>query len=83
MSREIFKFLSGAAAAACLGHLIYAAWTAAGWISVPIWHGREWGTGKMSAEALVFGALAGVLGYLGWRPVRREVTAPLRSHTAS
>ena len=68
MKRDIFKFLCGAAAAGCYGHVIYAVWTARGTISTPIWKGREWGIGKMSLEALFFAGLTAVFGYLGWRP---------------
>jgi hypothetical protein len=73
MKRDIFKFLCGAAAAATYGHVVYAIWTAKGKISVPIWKGREWGVGKMLAEAVVYGAISVGLGYLGWRPASREI----------
>lgn len=68
MRRDVWKFLCGAAAAATYGHVIYAVWTAKGKISVPIWKGREWGVGKMLAEAAVYAVAAVGLGYLGWRP---------------
>ncbi len=72
MKRDIFKFLCGAAAAGCYGHVIYAVWTARGTISTPIWKGREWGVGKMTLEALFYAALTAGFGYLGWRPERTK-----------
>ena len=78
MTRDILKFLSGAAAAACYGHVAYAAWVARGKISAPVWKGREWGVGKMLAEAVVYGAAGIGLGYLAWRPraLPQTTTAP-------
>ena len=73
MKRDVWKFLCGAAAAATYGHVIYAAWTAKGKISVPIWKGREWGVGKMLAEAAVYAAATAGFGYLAWRPQQRSV----------
>ncbi len=67
MKRDILKFLCGAMAAACYGHLVYARWTAKGTISVPVFKGREWGVGKMLTEAAIYGAVSAALGYLGWR----------------
>lgn len=61
MKRDILKFLCGAAAAATYGHVVYAAWTARGKISAPIWKGREWGVGKMLTEAAIYGAVSMVL----------------------
>lgn len=75
MNRDILKFLSGVAAAACFGHVIAAVATARGLISVPIWRGREWGIGKMLIEAVVYGAVGAGLGYLAWRPKPRPVLA--------
>ncbi|MCB0931537.1 MAG: hypothetical protein KDB71_06510 [Mycobacterium sp.] len=66
MKRDIFKFLSGAAAAASFGHIFYAVATLRGTISVPVWRGREWGVGKMLLEAVVYGAIAAGLGHLAW-----------------
>lgn len=73
MKRDIFKFLSGVAAAASFGHIAAAVATARGMISVPIWRGREWGIGKMLTEAVVYGAIGAGLGYLGWRPESRPM----------
>jgi hypothetical protein len=70
--RDVFKFLSGVAAAMTFVHVVYAAATARGTVSVPIWRGREWGVGKMLIEAVVYGAIGVGLGYLGWRPQRVE-----------
>ena len=72
MKRDLLKFLCGAAAAACYGHLVYARWTTTGKISVPVFKGREWGVGKMLTEAAVYGAVSVALGYLAWRPEARE-----------
>lgn len=68
MRRDIFKFLSGVAAAASFGHVAYAVATARGAASVPMWRGRPWGVGRMVIEAIVYGAIGAGLGYLGWRP---------------
>ena len=76
MNRDIFKFLCGVAAAASFGHVGYAAATARGTISVPIWRGREWGVGKMLIEAVIYGAISVGLGYLGWRSEPRELPQP-------
>jgi hypothetical protein len=76
MKRDIFKFLCGVMAAASFGHVGYAVAITRGTISVPIWRGREWGVGKMLAEAVVWGALSVGLGYLGWRPEPRELPQP-------
>lgn len=73
MKRDIFKFLSGVAAAASVGHIAAALATWRGMISVPIWRGREWGIGKMLTEAAVYGAIGAGLGYLGWRPESNPV----------
>lgn len=73
MKRDILTFLCGAAAAATYGHLAYARWASKGTISVPIYKGREWGVGKMLAEATVYGVITAALGYLAWRPHRREL----------
>ena len=78
MKRDIVKFLCGAAAAACYGHLVYAAWTAKGKISVPVFKGRQWGVGKMLTEAAVYGAVSAALGYLDWRPEARRALPPYR-----
>ena len=73
MKRDILKFLSGSAAAFTFVHVVYAAATARGTISVPVWRGREWGVGKMLIEAVVYGAITAGLGYLAWRPGARPV----------
>jgi hypothetical protein len=73
VKRDIFKFFSGVAVAASFGHVAYAVATARGTISVPVWRGREWGVGKMLIEAVVYGAIAAGLGYLGWRPEPRPL----------
>lgn len=73
MTRDIFKFLSGMAAGASVGHVAYAAATVRGTISVPVFRGREWGVGKMLLEAVVYGAIGAGLAYLGWRPERRAL----------
>lgn len=83
MKRDIFKFLSGVAAAASFGHIAAAIATARGMISVPIWRGREWGIGKMLTEAVVYGAIGAGLGYLGWRPESRPVLLSEPSVTGS
>jgi hypothetical protein len=70
--RDVFKFLSGVAAAMTFVHVVYAAATARGTVSVPIWRGREWGVGKMLIEAVIYAAMGAGLGYLGWRPQRLE-----------
>ncbi len=76
MKRDFLKFLCGFTAAASFGHITYAAATARGIISVPLWRGREWGAGKMLAEAAVYGAISVALGYLGWRSAPRPATPP-------
>ncbi len=76
MKRDIVKFLCGAMAAACYGHLVYARWTAKGKISVPVFKGRQWGIGKMLTEAAVYGAVSAALGYLAWRPETRQSLQP-------
>ena len=72
--RDILKFLSGVAAAFTFVHVAYAAATARGTISVPIWRGREWGIGKMLIEAVAYGLVATGLGYLAWRPESRSLS---------
>ena len=79
MKRDVFTFLCGMAAAASFGHIGYAVATARGAISVPIWRGREWGVGKMLIEAVIYGAISVVLGYLGWRSEPRELLQPTNS----
>ena len=76
MKRDIVKFLCGAMAAACYGHLVYARWTAKGKISVPVFKGRQWGVGKMLTEAAVYGAVSAALGYLAWRPEAGRALQP-------
>lgn len=83
MSRDIFKFLCGAAVAGTYVHVFYAVAIKRGTISVPIWRGREWGVGKILTEAVVYGAISVVLGYLGWRPERREMPQPESSRSQS
>ena len=78
MKRDILKFLCGAMAAACYGHLVYARWTAKGKISVPVFKGREWGVGKMLTEAAIYGAVSAALGYLASRPDARQSLQPAR-----
>ena len=67
MKGDVFKFLSGAAAAAAVGHAGYALAITNDVISVPIFRGREWGVGNLMIEAAVWAVLAIALGYLGWR----------------
>jgi hypothetical protein len=74
VKRDVVKFLSGAAAAFTFVHVAYAAATARGAISVPVWRGREWGVGKMMIEAVVYGAISAGLGYLAWRPESRQLS---------
>ena len=72
VKRDMLKFLCGAAAAATYVHVAYALWTHRGKISVPVWKGREWGPGKMLAEAVVYAAMTAGFGYLAWRPQSRH-----------
>ncbi|WP_142301070.1 hypothetical protein [Mycobacterium lehmannii] len=65
MNRDIFEFMGGVMAAAGFGHAVYAAETARGIVSVPIWRGREWGVGKTLVEAAIHGAFSAAFGYLG------------------
>lgn len=74
MTRDVFKFLAGVAAAMTFVHVVYAAATKRGTVSVPIWRGRQWGVGKMLVEAVVYGAITIGLGYLAWRPQPRELS---------
>lgn len=74
MKRDILKFLSGAAAAFTFVHVVYAAATVRGTVSVPIWRGREWGAGKMLIEAVVYAAITAGLGHLAWRPEARALS---------
>ena len=46
MKKDILTFLCGAAAAAAYVHIAYAVWTARGTVSVPVYKGREWGSGR-------------------------------------
>lgn len=80
MKRDILKFLSGVAAAFTFVHIAYAALTARGTISVPIWRGREWGIGKMLIEAGVYGLIGAGLGYLAWRPESRPLALDRGGH---
>lgn len=80
MNRDILKFLSGVAAAFTFVHVAYAAATARGTISVPIWRGREWGIGKMLIEAVVYGLIGAGLGYLAWRPESRPLSLDRGGH---
>ena len=73
VKRDIFKFLSGMAAAASFGHVVYAVATARGMILAPVLRGREWGVGKMLTEAVAYGVIGAGLGYIGWRPKPRPL----------
>lgn len=75
MARDAFKFLTGVSAAMTFVHVVYAVASKRGTISIPIWRGRQWGAGKMLAEAVVYGSITAVLGYLAWRPQTLEPTA--------
>lgn len=83
MTRDIFKFFSGAAAAASFGHVVYAVATARGVISTPVWRGREWGVGKMLAEAASYGLIGIGLAYLGWREQPRTDSQSVKHPAAT
>lgn len=80
MKRDILKFLSGVAAAFTFVHVVYAIAVARGTISVPVWRGRPWGIGKISAEAVVYGAIGAGLGYLAWRPESQRLPLDREGH---
>ncbi len=83
MNRDVFKFLSGFAAAMTFIHVVYAAATASGTVSVPMWRGRPWGVGKMLVEAVVYGSVAAGLGYLGFNEKSPQpATAPAETASA-
>ena len=71
--RDALKFLTGVSAAMTYVHVFYAVASKRGIISIPIWRGREWGVGKLLAEAVGYGVITAGLGYLAWRPQTREL----------